>query len=335
MGKCAVPGSSTGFVTDHGTHAVQFYRDDDELTASAGRYLGEGLAAGGSAVVVATEAHRGGFGAGLAVARIDAEQASAAGRLVTADAAGTLASFTSAGGQLDHERFRAAASGLIGRAGAAGQPVHIYAEMVALLWDAGQGMLAIELETLWNDLAPQLPFSLLCGYPARLIADPGTAQALGEVCRLHTGVIAAHPGLPGAAAAVLDGGAAVRGFPLRQDSARAARRFVAGRLVSRVDAGLAVDAQIITAELAANAIVHARSPFTVTVSHPARGVRIGVHDSMPLPADGSARLRPVPGHGLHIVAKLAARWAAEPLPAGKIIWAELPTTPWKEGEVAW
>ena len=33
----------------------------------------------------------------------------------------------------------------------------IYAEMVAVLWDAGQVTLALELEALWNDLAARMP----------------------------------------------------------------------------------------------------------------------------------------------------------------------------------
>jgi hypothetical protein len=33
------------------------------------------------------------------------------------------------------------------------------------------------------------------------------------------------------------------------------------------------------------------------------------------------------GHGLHMVAQIAARWAVEPLPDGKVVWAELPAAP--------
>jgi hypothetical protein len=31
------------------------------------------------------------------------------------------------------------------------------------------------------------------------------------------------------------------------------------------------------------------------------------------------------GHGLSVVAQLASRWAVEPLPDGKVVWAELPS----------
>src|ERR1700733_772650 len=160
----------------HVGHVVQFYGDDQELSASVARFLGEGLAAGGSAVVVATAAHRQAFQAYLP---------SAAGeRLLVTDAAELLQCFL-AGDRLDGPRFRETAGHLIGRAADAGQPVRIYAEMVAVLWDAGQVTLALELEALWNDLAARMPFSLLCGYPARLLAtgDRDETASVQQMCR--------------------------------------------------------------------------------------------------------------------------------------------------------
>jgi len=56
--------------------------------------------------------------------------------------------------------------------------------------------LALELEGLWNDLAARLPFSLLCGYPAGLLAadDDREAAAVQHVCHLHTAVVGPSPG---------------------------------------------------------------------------------------------------------------------------------------------
>src|SRR5205823_14190200 len=119
-----------------------------------------------------------------------------------------------------------------------------------------------------------------------------------------------------------DGSEAVRHFPRALRSAREARHFVLDILSSRVDQAVAVDASIITAELAANAVLHARSAFTVAVSCSAASLRISVRDTVPL-EDGQP-LATSPGHGLDIVAQLAAEWAVEPLPGGKTVWAELP-----------
>ncbi|MGH3277940.1 MAG: MEDS domain-containing protein [Trebonia sp.] len=322
--------SGQSAVVGHRDHAVQFYGDDEELSASVGRFLSEGLSVGGAAVAVATGGHRDGFVAGLAVTGTDAAATRSAGRLVMVDAAVMLDSFL-AGNRIDGSRFAAVAGSLIGRAAAAGQPVRIYAELVALLWDAGQVALALELEEMWNDLASRLPFELLCGYPARLWAGREDTGPLEQVCRLHTGVIAPHPGLPGVAGVSVSGREAMRSFPHALDSARAAREFVLDRLGSRVGEPVAVDAAIVTAELAANALLHAHSAFTVAVSQVAAGVRIAVRDAAPLPDSGGVLLRPRPGHGLDIVAKIADRWAVEPLPDGKVIWAELPASPREPG----
>ena len=323
------PGKSGQLAVGPRGHVVQFYGDDRELAASVGSYLGDGLLAGDSAVVVATLPHRLAFEAELAGAGIDVSAAMAAGRLLLLDAAQTLQGFWAGeSGTLDQDRFDAVAGDLIGSAAEAGQPVRIYAEMVALLWDAGHVATAIELEALWNDLGSRLPFSLLCAYPARLVTGKIDAGALEEVCRLHMGVIGPHPGLPDGAAVPSQGTEAVRSFPQAIESARAARHFVLDTLGPRENHALAADAAIVTAELAANAVLHARSGFTVAVSRSAAGVRISVRDTTPLQtADDRAPLAVGHGHGLWVVAQVADDWAVEPLPDGKVVWAELPASP--------
>ena len=305
-----MPGPGSHLAEGHGGHAVQFYGDDEDLAVGATRFLGEGLAAGGSAVVVATGEHRLALQGCLPSAAAD-------GRLVAVDAGEMLHSFL-VGGRLDGPRFREAADGLIGRAAGAGRPVRIYAEMVALLWDAGQVALALELEELWNGLAARLPFALLCGYPAGLLAAADDQQAAGvqHVCHLHTAVAGPSPGRD-----VNGRSGAVRRFPGDLASAREARHFVVAALGQRAQGAGGTDAAITAGELAANAVRHARSPFTVTVSCLPRWVRISVQDQAPL---GGVPLATRPGHGLHMVAQVAVRWAVDPLPCGKVVWAELP-----------
>lgn len=314
--------SSVEAALDHEGHAVQFYADDAELSGSVASYLGEGLSAGGSAVVVATEAHRSGLRAGLAAAGAH-DRAEAAGRLIMVDASGMLDGFLD-DGRIDQSRFRAAAEDLVNQAAGAGQPVRIYAEMVALLWDAGQVTLALELETLWNDLAAQVPFSLLCGYPDRVTEPGGDTSALERVCRLHTDVIAPSPELPGVPGAPWEGNEAVRSFPWTLDSARAAREFVSARVEPWADDAVAADAAIVAAELASNAVLHARTPFTVALSWWTDRVRIAVRDAVPLTVASGEPMVPKLGHGLDLVAKVARDWAVEPLADGKVVWAELP-----------
>jgi anti-sigma regulatory factor (Ser/Thr protein kinase) len=200
--------------------------------------------------------------------------------------------------------------------GAAARPrVRIYAEMVALLWEGGQVSLAIELEELWNGLGARLPFSLCCGYPASVLDVPEQADAVLEVRRRHGAV------------------ADARTFPCELGSVRAARHYAACLLEPVTDQALADAVAIAVTELAANAVLHGHSAFTVVVSRWATRTRIAVRDNAPVvtaAGGGSADSVPYPvpfpvttGHGLSVVAKLASRWGVERTPAGKVVWAEL------------
>jgi len=303
-------------------HVVQFYGADEELAVTVGGYLAEGIRSGDGILVVATAPHRRAFAAALADAGLDPARERDAGRLLMADAAGLLERFL-AGGVLDRERFDSVASGLILRAAAGGRPVRIYAEMVAVLWDAGQVGLAVELEERWNGLGALLPFALLCAYPSRLMTGAEAADAVREVCLLHSAVsadppVSAEPG--GAGPAVRE-----RSFPAELDSVRAARHFVTGLLNQGPDDALASDAAIVATELAANAVLHARSGFTLTVSRSPAALRIAVRDGDPLiHRNGSMPFDIRPGHGLSVVSQLASGWAVERLPEGKVVWADLP-----------
>jgi hypothetical protein len=313
-------------------HVVQFYGADDELAITAGGYLAEGIRSGDGVLVVATAPHRLVFAAALARAGIDLARERDAGTLLMEDAAELLDRFL-VGGVLDRERFHAVASGLILRTAAGGRPVRVYAEMVAVLWDAGQVGLAVELEALWNGLGARLPFALLCAYPSRLMTGAETADAVREVCLLHSAVRAAEPVSAAELDSAVEPGDAVpavreRSFPLELDSVRAARHFVTGLFNEGPDDALASDAAIVATELAANAVLHARSGFTVTVSRLAAAVRIAVRDGDPLVhGNGGVPFDVRLGHGLSVVSQLASGWAVERLPAGKVVWADLPAKP--------
>ena len=299
-----MPVKSDELATGPGWHAVQFYRDDEELAVSVSSYLAEGLLAEEPALIVATLPHRLAFEAELGRAGVDVDAAVTAGQLKVLDAGQTLRRFC-ADGQIDRDRFDATVGRILGPVKAGGQPVRIYAEMVALLWDSGHVAAAIELEAMWNDAGSRFPFALLCAYPTGLVAGEAAAAPVAEVCRLHTGV------------------EAVRTFPQALQSARAARNFVLDALGLRDHVTLAMEVAIVTAELAANAVLHARSDFTVAASRSAAGMRISVRDGMPLPVSDGQPLPVRHRHGLWLVDKVADDWAVDSLPDGKIIWAEV------------
>ena len=82
------------------------------------------------------------------------------------------------------------------------------------------------------------------------------------------------------------------------------------------------DAELLVTELAANAVVHAGSEFTVCLAAQPTTVRISVQDASPgRPVARVAGLE-CSGRGLALVASLASDWGSAGR-SGKIVWAEL------------
>jgi hypothetical protein len=311
--------------TDAGHHVVQFYGHDDELAERVTSYLLGALSCGGAAVIIATAAHRRAVEARLAGAGVDLAAAGASGAYLALDAETTVCEFT-AGQRLDSAGLSRAIGDQLRTAGAASRPVRVYSETVALLWNAGLVSAAVQLETLWNDLGRQYSFALFCGYPAGAVTRSGRPDAVAEVCRLHGEVVGLPAGLDAPAARDVPG--AVRTFAFSPDAPAAARHFAVGEMRRWATADtteLADDAALVITELAANAIVHARTGFTLALWAHRDVLRISVRDGSPLPRpeDGLA-LPPAPLHGLGAVDALAKRWGVEPLgTAGKTVWVDL------------
>jgi anti-sigma regulatory factor (Ser/Thr protein kinase) len=196
--------------------------------------------------------------------------------------------------------------------------------MVALLWEQGNVLAAIEVEKLWNDLGRELDFSLLCAYRSASVQGEEHAQALEQVCHLHSsesprGAVHGHDTARPATAKVSARFAAAR------DASRSARHFMTDALVRWGYGGSFIeDAQLVVAELASNAVVHARSAFSVAARAEPSGVRIPVHDASSVtPTMRAADPLALSGRGLRLVAAIAADWGVDLTPDGKVVWAEL------------
>jgi hypothetical protein len=293
-----------------GEHVVQFYDHDGDLARAVGEYLARGTREGAVTVVIATEAHRREFEAVLAASGVDTARARRDGSMLWFDARETLEQFAQ-DGSIDRKRFRSTVGKLLREVADDGREVRAYGEMVALLWDDGDVLGAIELEKLWNGLARELHFSLWCAYHARSVAGEEHADALHEVCQQHSAVVE-------------DARARFRAGP---DAPFAARRFVAGLLACRPFAGrvAADDVLLAVSELATNAVIHAGTPFAVSVSATDETMRISVQDwssAPPIMRDASPAARS--GRGLRLIAAVSRSWGVEPGPDGKTVWAELP-----------
>jgi anti-sigma regulatory factor (Ser/Thr protein kinase) len=310
-----------------GGHLVQFYDDDAHLAQTVGGYLTRAMQGGAVAVVIATDEHRRRFLAELESAGMDTAACSREGTLIVLDAADTMAGFVE-GGQVDHEAFHRVLGSVLRRAEATGRPVCAYGEMVALLWEAGNVLTAIELERAWNELARELPFTLVCGYRSESVRINEHADALHEVCRLHSSVVGRSPaGHCGSALKPADAAAPATmsaNFSRDAQAPALARRFVSDLLQRLEHSALLEDAKLVVSELATNAVIHARSSFTVEVHSRGTGVRLSVRDASPTkPTLGNCDALAGSGRGLRLIDMLAANWGVELADDGKTVWAEL------------
>jgi hypothetical protein len=110
-------------------------------------------------------------------------------------------------------------------------------------------------------------------------------------------------------------------YPAHVESPRAARHFVSD--VTR-KWGFSRDTrdavELVATELAANAVVHANSAFSVLIKAGREVVRVAVYDTVPIdPALLVVHRR----RGLGLISGLSRDWGVDVSAAGKSVWAEI------------
>jgi anti-sigma regulatory factor (Ser/Thr protein kinase) len=114
----------------------------------------------------------------------------------------------------------------------------------------------------------------------------------------------------------------IRKFPCQPGAVSAARRFVRD-VLSNQPLDIMDAAELMTSELTANCVRHARTDFELAVE--AQGqIRIEVHDSGPgEPTLLSPARNDVTGRGLRIVDTLSDEWGVTQEHGGKAVWFTL------------
>jgi signal transduction histidine kinase len=197
-------------------HVVQFYENDASLAGSIVDFTAAGLDAGQSAIVIATPHHREDVLAGLRARSLDVDGVLATGRLRMLDARETLTSVM-AGRAPDPELFKRVLGEVFSSCEAIDDRrcVRAFGEMVDLLWRDGNSDGAIQLEKLWNDLAADHSFSLLCAYALGSFYRETDSSQFQAVCRQHDRVV------PGESYAHASADARLREIALLQQRAQA------------------------------------------------------------------------------------------------------------------
>jgi PAS domain S-box-containing protein len=177
---------------EHEGHVVQLYTEDNFLIDVLSRFIGGALAAGDAAIVIATAPHRTGLEQCLKNRGLDTAKAAAQGRYITLDANDTLPRFM-VNGTVDEVRFKSIIGNVLKKVGKAIDRkecrIAVFGELVALLWAEGKSHEAIRVEQLWNDLAKEHSFSLLCAYPIAGFDNEKHIEPFLKMCNTHSTVV--------------------------------------------------------------------------------------------------------------------------------------------------
>jgi KaiC/GvpD/RAD55 family RecA-like ATPase len=178
-------------IYDH-HHAVKFYGDEGHLCSTVAAFLAQGFVDQHPGIVIATPAHTIAVLEELKGRMIDVAKAQKSGDLIVLDAQRTLDLFMD-DDMPDAHRFEDSVGKLVADildARPERTLIRAYGEMVDVLWKDGKPEAAIRLEILWNKLANQYGFALLCGYS---MGNFYKQTALFEqVCKQHTHVMPAE-----------------------------------------------------------------------------------------------------------------------------------------------
>jgi MEDS: MEthanogen/methylotroph, DcmR Sensory domain len=299
-------------------HAVHVYADDLAITQELIRFIEAGLTLGEVVVVAATGRHSAAVAAWRSAHRSVGDNES----LVVLDAAETLQQLMIEG-MPDSGRFEPTIGATVDRAARGGRTVRVFGEMVALLWAEGNVSGALALESLWNDLALNRQFFLLCAYPEKCL-DQASMRAVNAMCDQHSDLSLLGHQMQFADAVAATTSCTQRLLLPIPSSVSVARQIATRTLVDWQLPHLIESCVIVASELAANAVMHAESSFRLMFTRDESCLRIAVEDAVPdLPA---AKKKPDKARrsGLGRVESIASLWGCDVMPDRKTVWAEVP-----------
>jgi hypothetical protein len=167
-----------------GDHVCHVYQDEVGLLDTLSGFIGGGLWAGESAIVIATDLHLIRLEEMLRQTGLDLAHFRATDAYIPLSAEVCLSNFMD-GGWPDNERFDAFLRPTLLRARRGGREVRVFGEMVALLWARGQYAATVRLEHLWNRALEREKIRLVCGYPKGELAH-GHAESIRQIDDSHS-----------------------------------------------------------------------------------------------------------------------------------------------------
>lgn len=166
-------------------HSVHIYNETRDLILRLGETVRSSLAINDPVIIIATDEHHQQLTEALIQGGVYVSKFAHAGMYNALNAEEVLASFM-VKDLPDPNSFRASFLALLSavRERSAGE-VTIFGEMVALLWERGNRLAALQIEELGNELLREIPCRIQCAYPKRLLHSQADDLS---VCALHTHV---------------------------------------------------------------------------------------------------------------------------------------------------
>jgi MEDS: MEthanogen/methylotroph, DcmR Sensory domain len=168
-------------------HLVHFYATDKFLTDVLADYVSKGFDNKETVIIIATEEHLVMLNRELENRNYDLLSIARRDMYITLDASDLLNEFMVDGWPVK-ALFEEAIGPVLRKAGKSNRKIRAFGEMVMLLWKGGFHGATIHLEHLWNELAEEHEFALLCAYPSRAFSH-GLESAIQHVCKAHSKVI--------------------------------------------------------------------------------------------------------------------------------------------------
>jgi len=165
-------------------HGVHFFADHNELAERVVEHIKGPLELGQAAMLVATPANMLAFEREAGRQGLDYASALSEGRLTLFDAQWLMARFM-VDGKPDERRFRAIVGGQVRMLAQRYGGIAIYGEIVALLMASSRYDEALQVERLWNEMASERHFNLLCAYPLDLFKPQQHSRALEKIRSMH------------------------------------------------------------------------------------------------------------------------------------------------------
>jgi hypothetical protein len=170
-------------------HSVQFYDTHQALIDRLCGVVSSALLVGNSVLIVATKDHRELLTKSLQRLEVNVRNYAREERFTMCDAEEMLSKFM-AKGSPDPKLFLSSVGKLLidvkKAARSKDQGLTVFGEMVAALWDKGNKVGALALESLWNDLLNESAFHLHCAYPRSLFSQDEAGML--NVCESHSHV---------------------------------------------------------------------------------------------------------------------------------------------------